>query len=144
MGKTFQEMGWQDRTVKVARKELLKVLQQNREQHIKDYDAACNGYRVQAVQKIEAAMAELKQQLNSVKADKRTSIGAQIYLPTPVSHERSYNQIIKMMEMSVEDIVELTAGQFACFVMDNWDWRQEWETSNAPYFGGVRAQWKNE
>ena len=45
MAATFKRMGWEDREVKVKRDELLSVLRQNREQHIKDYKAACIGYR---------------------------------------------------------------------------------------------------
>jgi hypothetical protein len=46
---------------------------------------------------------------------------------------KSYNQIIKMMEMSVDSEIVLTAGQFACFVMDDWDWKSAWKTSMASY-----------
>jgi len=38
-----------------------------------------------------------------------------------------------MAEWEVNDTVELTQSQFQCFVLDDWDWRHEFDVLNARY-----------
>ena len=134
MGHTFQKMGWEDREVKVRRGELLDVLRKNRSRHIEDYKTACTGYRDAALERIDEITSELKAKIHSLKQGQTISVvGLQFGLVVPVNHEKAYDQIIRMMEMSVEEEITLTAGQFACFVMDDWDWKEQWSSSNAMY-----------
>lgn len=141
MAGTFREMGWSDREVKVKRDELLAVLQENREQHIQDYKDACEGYREMALQKIDEVMGDLKKQINNLKEGQAISnIGIGFSLPAPESHEKAYDQIIRMMEMSVDEVIELTASQFGCFVMDDWDWKKQWSISNHAYIGLAKSK----
>ncbi|MBA2774756.1 MAG: hypothetical protein H0U36_12045, partial [Nocardioidaceae bacterium] len=35
-----------------------------------------------------------------------------------------YDRVLTMAEMSVEDVIELTADDFAMYVMDQWHWKQ--------------------
>lgn len=145
MGQTFQNRGWQDREVKIRRTELLAVLKENRSRHIKDFKVACEGYREAALKRIDKIFGEVRDQVARLKKGETVAvIGLHFNLAVPVSHERAYNQTIKMMEMEVEDNVVLTASQFACFVMDDWDWTQEFRNSTSPYFGGVAASWQAE
>ena len=136
MGQTFSNMGWQDRTVKVRRDELLKVLRENLTRHIDDFDEACKGYRAAAQIRIGEIHKVLHCHMDSLSSGKTicvTEIG--FTLDMPQSHAKAYDQIIRMMEMCVDNVVELTSSQFGCFVMDDWDWKQSWETSNKRYTG---------
>jgi len=136
MATTFKRMGWEDREVKVRRDELLSVLRRNREQHIRDYQAACIGYREVALQRIEEGFQEARGVVNRLKDGQTVAVGFRISLSVPENYEKAYDQIIRMMEMSVDAEIELTASQFACFVMDDWEWKEEWASSNAPYIRG--------
>ncbi len=133
MAATFKRMGWEDREVKVRRDELLTVLRKNRGQHIQDYQAACIGYREVALRRIEASFQEAREVVQRLKEGRTVAVGFRISLSVPVSYEKAYDQIIRMMEMSVDAEIVLTASQFACFVMDDWEWKEEWAESNAPY-----------
>jgi hypothetical protein len=134
MARTFQEHGWDDREVKVRRNDLLTELRKNREQHIRDYKEACEGYREQAIRRIDEIAADLRKKIHDLKEGQTIAIMNVVFgLNAPVSHEKSYDQIIKMVEMSVDDEIVLTAGQFACFVMDDWEWKAEWTGSMAQY-----------
>jgi hypothetical protein len=133
MAATFKRMGWEDREVKVRRDELLSVLRQNREQHILDYKAACIGYREVALQRIEESFQDAREVVHRLKEGKTVAVGFRISLSVPVSYEKAYDQIIRMMEMSVDAEIVLTASQFACFVMDDWEWKEEWASDNAQY-----------
>ena len=136
MAATFKRMGWEDREVKVRRDELLAVLRRNREQHAKDYQAACVGYRAVALRRIEESFQEARAVVDRLQEGQTVAVGLRVSLSVPVSYERAYDQIIRMMEMSVDAEIELTAGQFACFVMDDWEWKEEWSSSNAQYIRG--------
>jgi hypothetical protein len=129
-------MGWEDREVKVRRGELLEVLRKNRERHIRDYKAACAGYREQALKRIDEIFHDLRAKITGLKDGQTIAVvGLQFGLNVPQSHEKAYDQIIRMMEMSVDDEITLTCSQFACFVMDDWDWKEQWSASNATYLG---------
>lgn len=135
---TFKKMGWEDREVKVKRDELLSVLKQNRQRHIKEYQAACVGYREVALRRIEESFQEARDLVNRLKNGQTIAVGFRINLSVPVNYEKAYDQIIRMMEMSVDTEIVLTASQFACFVMDDWEWKEEWASSNAQYIRGGR------
>jgi hypothetical protein len=138
MAATFKRMGWEDREVKVRRDELLSVLRQNRERHLKEYEAACVGYREVALRRIEEGFQEAREVVGRLKEGQTVAVGFRISLSVPVSYEKAYDQIIRMMEMSVDTEIVLTASQFACFVMDDWEWKEEWASSNAQYILGGR------
>lgn len=136
MGQTFRQMGWEDREVKVRRDELLNVLRKNREQHIKEYKDACAGYREAALKRIDEIFADVRGTIIRLKEGQTVSvIGLQFGLHVPVSHEKAYDQIIRMMEMSVDQEITLTCSQFGCFVMDDWEWKEQWSASNSTYLG---------
>lgn len=143
MGQTFASRGWSQREVRVRKSELLTILHKNREQHIQDYKIACDGYREAALKRVELIFQEVKERLNQLKKGEMIEVMSFVVgLNVPVSHEGAYNQIIRMMEMEVEEVVTLTADQFSCFIQDDWDWTDQFRTSNSPYFGGVKASWQ--
>ncbi|AMV24681.1 hypothetical protein VT84_09820 [Gemmata sp. SH-PL17] len=134
MAATFKRMGWEDREVKVKRDELLAVLRENRERHIREYKAACIGYREVALGRLEESFQEAREVVNRLKEGQTVSVvGFRISLSVPVNYEKAYDQIIRMMEMSVDTEIVLTASQFACFVMDDWEWKEDWAASIAQY-----------
>jgi hypothetical protein len=133
MAATFKRMGWEDREVKVKRDELLSVLRQNRQRHISDYQKACVGYREVALRRVEAGFQEAREVVNRLKDGQTIAVNVRVSLSAPVSYEKAYDQIIRMMEMSVDTEIDLTASQFACFVMDDWEWKEEWASDNAHY-----------
>lgn len=45
--------------------------------------------------------------------------------PLPKDRSSDYAKAIRMVEMSVNDTIELTAAQFDRLVMDNWDWKDD-------------------
>ena len=127
MGRQFMENGWTDREVTVRKNDLLNELTRNRDKHVTDYLEACKGYQAKAIQRIEEVMNDLKAKVTGLKDGKMLAVAAvSIGLQVPVNHKGAYDQQIKMVEMSVDENITLTAGQFACFVMDDWDWKADW------------------
>ena len=42
--------------------------------------------------------------------------------------------MILMLEMSVDEELTVRSDEFACYVMDDWLWKDDWQVSNAGYF----------
>src|SRR4051794_29472202 len=74
MAATFKRMGWEDREVKVKRDELLAVLRENRERHVREYKAACIGYREVALRRLEESFQEAREVVNRLKEGQTVSV----------------------------------------------------------------------
>jgi hypothetical protein len=54
-------------------------------------------------------------------------------LPEPQDHTIDYDRVIKMLEMSVDSLIELDEGAFDQYVMDNWSWKGDALATNEMY-----------
>lgn len=113
--------------VKVNTDNLLKIVRQNKEKHIKEYNEAVEDFK-KAVVKIAEDNLKLVQTGDLVEIAKvKTN-------PTkPISYESSYTRAIRMLELSVDETIELDAHTFSQFVLDEWEWKQSFTTSNSTY-----------
>ena len=111
-------------TVKINKAELLTVVKANREQHRKIFDEAITGYRECAIKELDAMLAE-------AKTGKR--IRRSVSLVEPVDQTREYDKAIRMLEMSVEDVIELEDHEFSNYVLDDWGWKKSFLASNRAY-----------
>ena len=122
------------REVKVKRDDLLEALKKNRDSHMVEYVEACQGYRKKALAKIDSVFADLRGTVEQLKEGETIAlISLSFGLDVPRSHERDYDQVIRMMEMSVDDVVTLKSDEFSCFVMDDWDWKQSFLANTSQY-----------
>jgi coenzyme F420-reducing hydrogenase alpha subunit len=111
--------------VKVERRELLNKVKTNREKHILEHKDAVEAYKIVLVDKLEYLLKEAKE-AGDVPSH---STG----LAYPKSHEKDYNQVVTMLEMSVEDVIELDQNQFSQYVMDEWSWKSGFVATSAMY-----------
>jgi len=111
-------------TVKIEKAALLAIVRENREKHRAIFLEAQEGFRAQAI-------AELDRLLENAKAGRR--IPRSWSMLAPVDQTKEYDRVLKMLEMSVDDIVELSQHDFARYVMDDWEWREQFLASNARY-----------
>ena len=113
------------RKVKVKRDELLKKVRQNRVKHIEEYAQAVIGYKKKAIQAVEDATKRLTQRIGELKEGEVIKLSAITFdLRVPQNHSRDYDQVIAMLEMSVDPELEIQTDEFAMYVMDNWDWKE--------------------
>jgi len=123
--------------VKVKRGELLEKVKANRQQHIREYRDACEGYKTQAIARIDEIAADLREKITNLKAGKMIDLVAVRFgLDAPRSFEKSYDQAIAMLEMSVDDEITLTDHEFAQYVLDDWEWQETFKTQTANYSSG--------
>ena len=116
------------KNVKINKDELLQIVRDNKEKHIKDYNESVDDYTRLAykIAMDNITIIETKD-LEKIK-NKVKPIPA-----TPVSYEDSYTRAIRMLELSVEDIIEVDAHTFNQLVLDEWQWKQQFTTTSSFY-----------
>lgn len=116
--------------IRINRDELHDIVVGNKRKHIDAYNEAVVDYFA-AVTKIcqenlVFASSNLKDSESRIKKIKS--------LPTPPSsYEAEYNRAIRMLELSVDDIIELDTQQFDQLVQDIWVWKTSFITTNSIY-----------
>lgn len=114
--------------VNINKAVLLPIVQENKQKHNQIYDAAVSGYWFKAEE-------VLNQKLTLVK--KQEKIDSYLNLSFPENHEDDYNQVIKMLELSSDNVLNLTRQEFNQYVMNNWAWRNSFLGTNSMYCSGV-------
>jgi hypothetical protein len=117
--------------VKVRREDLIKVLETNKTSHLENYKIAYEGYRKECIEVTEKALEQVKN-LNKEPP-------AHFYLPTkPENHASSYDSMITKSKMSVEQEITLSDVEFEKYVMDNWEWKREFDAISSKYNNGLK------
>jgi hypothetical protein len=109
------------RTVTINKIRLTQVVKKNRDNHRSEFEKAIEQYR-------EALTTYLNEQIDEVKQGK--VIEHFIKLPQPEDHTSSYDQVLEMLDMSVDDTIELTFIEFSQYVRDDWGWKQNFSDSS--------------
>lgn len=112
------------REITVNKVELLKILKENLENHIADYETACKGFRVEATERLEKA-------LDSAKSGGK--IITDLDLEEPVSHASDYETVIGMLELSVSEQVVIDQDEYLTYVKDEWGWKPSFDRMSTVY-----------
>ena len=130
----------QMREVSVKREELLSKMRENRATHIKEYNEAVEGFWKTVLQSAQDGVVNLQAWVKKLEAGEQyVPHGVSFsHLVKPQSHEKDYDQAIAMYEMCVDDVVSVRSDEFACYVLDEWDWTQSFKSTNSMYVGSGR------
>lgn len=138
------------RSVEVNRERLLETLSQNRDKHVAEYKAAMQGYRAIRKQKIEEAFRNAEENLardkkslldpslsdDDLAGEHRSQYIVEpqyLNLDAPRSYENEYDVAIGIASWDVNETIPLTSSEFACFVLDKWDWKPVFEKMSKTY-----------
>jgi hypothetical protein len=131
------------KTTLCKRDDLIKILKENRAKHVADFREACVGYRLELATKIKDSIDRHRDALKVTQEAQDTDLpSSPTYVswpPMPKSHERSYDLQIRKLELEQRDTVELEDTEFAKFVMDDWEWKNEFQTTTANYAAIAKA-----
>lgn len=116
--------------ITVKKEDLLREVRKNREQHRKVFEEALIGFQ-------RAVTEHLTSQLEKAKAGLR--VETHIALQQPVDQTSDYDRVIRALEMSTEDKMELNEKEFAKYVMDDWSWSNQFWASNSMYSETARS-----
>ena len=115
------------RSVKINKKELLSIVRENKEKHVKEYKESVEDYKAAAL-KVAAEHVELAKtgELNKIAKIKA--------MPSaPSSYEKEYDRAIRMLELSVEKEIEVEEDVFNQLVLDEWHWKNAFVASASLY-----------
>jgi len=114
-------------SVKIDRDQLKTIVLENKQKHVAEYEEAVSDYKT-AVLKIAKDNLKLAQTTDMDKFKQIKSV------PTPPqSYENDYNRAIRMLELSVETVIELEDEIFNQLVLDEWNWKFNFSLSNTTY-----------
>lgn len=115
------------KTVRMNKDELLQIVRENKEKHISEYNESVQDY-------IDLVMKISKDNLTLAKTNDIKQISKIKHKPQePVSYEDSYNRAIRMLELSIEDVIEIDSTTFNQLVLDEWQWKQQFTATISSY-----------
>ncbi len=114
-------------SVKVNRIELLGIVRENKEKHVREYNESVEDYKKAAINVAQKNL-ELAQ---SGDLDQIARIKGMPQKPT--SYEKEYDRAIRMLELSVEEIIEVAQDVFNQLVLDEWAWKNAFVASASLY-----------
>lgn len=119
--------------IKMNRLELLEIVRANKLTHIAQFNEAVEDYKA-VVLEIATGNVKLAKtaKLEEFKKIKRTP-------EAPVSYESSYARAIRMLELSVEEVIEVEEDVFNQLVLDEWSWKRGFTSSTMSYKIGASA-----
>jgi hypothetical protein len=104
--------------------ELEKVIRKNREAHAKDFEAADLAFR-------DKLVSEAYSLADAAKIGKPVHLT--INLPQPKSHLADYDAVLRMLEMTTAETIELDTQDFRRYVMDEWEWSRVFRDTVSGY-----------
>lgn len=119
-------LGLHSQSVNVSRAKLLAALKENLTKHKSDYAEAVINYRVALQSDLTAALVQAndpKSRLDKIKVD----------FAHPQSYASQYQQVIDMLEFSVDETINLDSQAFRAYIKDEWSWKGAFEMTNSTY-----------
>lgn len=113
--------------VKMDRVTLLNIVRENKLKHLAAYDESVADYK-QVVVQVATVNLELATTGDLGNFAKIKSLPSM-----PQSYESSYTRAIRMLELSVDDIIEVEEDVFNQLVLDEWHWKSSFLTAGAIY-----------
>lgn len=116
------------KTYKVPKATLLGYIRSNREKHVRDHDTAVALYR-------KRAEVELQRKLTQVKEGQKFSLSNWPGLLVPRSYAKEYDQVIGLLDLTLEDVIEITPADYRQYVLDEWAWKPGFSSMVKNYSG---------
>lgn len=112
------------KTVLISKDKLLNKMAANRNGHHADFVEAHCGWQEKVIEELEKALKNAKEDIEFI---------TNFNIPEPIDHTDEYDQIIDQIKWNEEEQIKLDYRDFNRFVLDNWDWKDEFIGTNAFY-----------
>lgn len=110
-------------TITVDKAQLIATMTENRSKHQGIFLKAQAGYREQAIQALD-------RKLQNAREGK---INLTFSLPAPKDFTVEYDTALSMLEWAQGDSVDLDQRDFERYVLDRWDWANQFVGSTSAY-----------
>lgn len=118
------------RTVNIPWQKLLDIVKANREKHMTEWADAVRGWTTETAERL-AEEALIFQ--DAVDNNFPLCIELSGFERKPVDHIKEYDRLIKMIELTDEEHIELNEHEFDQYVNDEWAWKQDFTLSTQKY-----------
>jgi hypothetical protein len=118
-----REYGGQKVTIDTAA--VTEKVRHNRARHQRVYTAALDGYVKDTRRKL---LAEARLLLRE-----HVPHAVRINVYPPGDHTKDYDRVLAMLEMHTDPTITMNEQTFAQFVLDDWDWKDEWLATTSTY-----------
>jgi hypothetical protein len=109
---------------RMRKEAVLEKVRKNYATHKHVVEKAIEGYR-------KAATAELERHLARLKKGRPQRV--YVSISEPMNMSREYERVIAMVEQNEDDVIQLSEDEFRHYIMDDWSWTNEWNTSMLSY-----------
>jgi len=114
-------------SVKIYRLTLIGIVRENKAKHIAEHAEALKDY-LAAVLKLSEENLRYAQ-----TGDIEQFAKIKTMPPRPMSYEDNYRRAERMLELSIDDVIEVEEDIFNQLVLDEWSWKHSFSTSNTLY-----------
>jgi tetrahydromethanopterin S-methyltransferase subunit A len=114
-------------SIKMKRLELLDIVRANKEKHITEFAESVIDYKALVLKNATLNLKLAK------SGDLEQFKGLKGAVAAPTSYEDSYKRAIRMLELSIEDIIEVEEDVFNQLVLDEWSWKRSFLVGNSMY-----------
>jgi len=111
----------------INKEELIRTLKENCDKHQIVFEKAFKAF----LKEVEKNLIE---RLDIVREGKHVEL--YIHLSEPSNHTKDYSRILTMLYMDVREEIELDETQFSQYVLDDWNWKEEWLSTTSNYLAG--------
>jgi hypothetical protein len=118
------------KTIRIQKAKLVEILQQNSAKHAAAFVEAAEAWRTAQRDKLHVAIAVL----NSHEQAASFNFHAW-HLPKPETHLEDYGRALRKLELSADDVIELTDEEYRQFVEDEWAWKRAFDHLVGTYAG---------
>lgn len=120
-------MNIRQRSVNVARSQLLEAIKKNREIHAAEYEVALVDFKTRLQEDLKAALEKV------ATKEPRDLSRFSVAVRFPQSHVQEYDDVIEMLEMSVDDTIELDSESFKAYIKNEWSWTNQFKAMTESY-----------
>ena len=121
-------MNIRQRSVNVARLELLEKLKENLEIHRAEYKEALVEFQTRLLEDLKIAHKRVSK-VEKVEDLKDFSF----HVTFPHNHEQDYEDVIEMLEMSVDTHINLDSESFKAYIKNEWSWQNHFRMAKMSY-----------
>ncbi len=127
----------QERYTNVNVKELLEKLKANRESHQQEWEEAHGKWRGLQTTKMKEYLTAVQEAIDTAEGGGKIGLPSQhdFELDEPISHVKEYDKVIARMEMTVDENLYISHGDFDKYVLDDWSWKREFAATASLYNG---------
>lgn len=112
-----------DLSISIEREQLIQILSENKDKHVGLFHKAMEGYKKELIRLAEENLARARegQDPKSLRHQK------------PTNYAPQYDRALGMLKLSADEKVTVSAYDYARFVEDDWDWKDQFVAVSAAY-----------